>query len=399
MATLHELLQPQVILRVISRVKPHQSRLSKWLGFQPTRFDPEKVSVSGPNSIEGYGRNGSYRIFDNSRAIAPFVSPGRGPAVIAQQPIGVVQFSYARVHAKMILDYESMGNLSPLIGPNAQIDPGGENFIAKQAKIMGQQFNNAVSFMAAGMVRGNFYLQQVGDQWQPTWTQPTAPTPYSNINYQVPAGNKSQLNMLGTGNILGTGWENATATIVGNLMNMKSALTQLTGYQLEHSWITSPMWYYLISNTEVRNTAGTAATPYAEYDYVDETDMEGDKISEFAAILKADPTIMWHISDEALALGGVGDPSYSAGTGTMTKIIPDTNGWFCPEPDNEWTQIGYGSEYVVEYNGPNQGVNRAGYYFWHNYVSQPSGVEIIGLLNCLPFLFIPKNSLYPTLNF
>ena len=389
--SLHELIQPQIILKVISRIKTHQSRLSKWLGFQPTRFDPDKPTISGPNTVESYGRQGTYRIYDNTRTIATFKSPGSGPAVTFQQPVGSVQYTYARVHEKMILDYESLGNLSPLVGPNAQIDANGENYIARQLKTLGQRMNNAVSAMAAGLMRGGFYLVMVGDRWEIRFSAPSAGTAYNYINYRVPAGNLAQLNMLGTGNIIDVTWLNAAATIVKHLMSIKSAQVQLSGYMVEHAWITSLMWYNLISNTEVRNTAGTAATPYAEYDYVEETDMEGGKVSEFAAILKADPTITWHISDEGLVFGpGVGDPVTSSGAGTFTKIIPDTNAWFLPTADSDWVQMGYGSEPVVEYQGPTAGVQRSGYYAWHKYVDQPSGVELLSLLNCLPFLYIPN---------
>jgi hypothetical protein len=399
MPTLHELLQPQVILRVVSRIKKHQSRFSKWLGFQPTRFDPATVQISGPNTINGYGREFSYRIFDATRTIGTFVPPGRGPATTWQQPIGVVQGSYARVHEKMILDYESLGNLSPIIGPNSQVDEGGQNFIAKQTDVMAQKANNAISFMAAGLARGAFWLTQSGDNWLPSFTAPAGGVPFSKIDYRVPAGNTLQLNMLGAGSIIDVKWSNPAATIVKHLMAIKSAFTQLSGYMMEHVWINSNVWYMLITNTEIRNTAGTAATPYAEYEYVPETDEDGNKVSQFAARLKADPTITWHISDEGLVLGGVGDPSYSAGTGTFTKIFPDTSALFCPEVDNEWTEMGYGSEHVVEYPGPNQAINRVGYYFWHKYVDQPSGVELIYVMNGMPFLYIPKAIAPATVDF
>ena len=35
------------------------------------------------------------------------------------------------------------------------------------------------------------------------------------------------------------------------------------------------------------------------------------------------------------------------------------------------------------------GALRMGWYFWHEYVTQPSAVELISLLNAVPALYIP----------
>jgi hypothetical protein len=40
-----------------------------------------------------------------------------------------------------------------------------------------------------------------------------------------------------------------------------------------------------------------------------------------------------------------------------------------------------------------------GWYAWHEYVTQPSAVELITLLNAVPALYIPKIVLNPTVVF
>ena len=52
-ATLQELLQPQFILDMVSRLRKGQGALAPWLGFAPNKFDPESVSLSGPATISG----------------------------------------------------------------------------------------------------------------------------------------------------------------------------------------------------------------------------------------------------------------------------------------------------------------------------------------------------------
>src|SRR6185436_9866132 len=84
------------------------------------------------------------------------------------------------------------------------------------------------------------------------------------------------------------------------------------------------------------------------------------------------------------------DPSYSTApaTATLAKLIPDNMAIFTTEPSPKWTRMYLGGEYVVENPGMN-GVLRMGYYFWHEYVTQPSAVELIALLNAVPILYRP----------
>ena len=50
-AILTQFLQPQVILRVISRIRDKYGFMGRFFGFQPDRFDPDSVTMSGPNTL------------------------------------------------------------------------------------------------------------------------------------------------------------------------------------------------------------------------------------------------------------------------------------------------------------------------------------------------------------
>src|SRR5215472_12420718 len=106
---LHELLQPQVILDVVSRIREGQGRLGRWLGFQPNRFDPATVSLTGPNTVSGDTRYATFRIFDFTRVVAKARAPGTGPSTVAANPVGDVRISCARFHQKIPLSYEELG--------------------------------------------------------------------------------------------------------------------------------------------------------------------------------------------------------------------------------------------------------------------------------------------------
>ncbi len=389
-ATLHDFLQPQVILDVVSRIRRQRGRLSPWLGWQPDRFDPEALSLSGPNTITGPTRYATFRIDDFTRVVAKARAPGTGPATVAPNPMGEVTIRCARFHEKVVLYYEELGNLAKIAGPNSQVDRGGQDYLTRQIAKLAIKFSNAVELMASAFFQDNLYLQQKGDNWIAVLGNPGGNS--FQVNFQIPAGNKNQLNLLGAGNLITVPWNNVGAPVVGNLMAIKAAFAQLSGYTIQDAWINSLTWYSLIVNTEIRNLAGSANTPFAEYEMKPETGPDGKRTGEYVAVLRGDPTIRWHINDQVLVTGDTDiDPTYSTApaTANIQKTVPDGMIFLAPEPAPEWEKMYHGGEYVVENPGM-PGALREGYYFWREYGTQPSVIDLIGLLNCIPLLFVPK---------
>ncbi len=236
--TLAELLQPQFVLNLISRIRPGQGQIGRWLGFQPNQYNPETVTLNGPATVSGDLRNVIYRTFNAVRSPANGRAPGTGPGTIAENPMGQVQVACARFHEKIPLNYEMLGNLSPMIGPNSQIDPTGQNYVKQQSTFLARRCAMMIEMMSAGMMRNSLYLIMQGDNWLPSFTAPSS-GPYIQINFQIPTGNTGQLNMLGGGPIITTSWANLGADIFGNLMSIKAAFAQLHGYPLTDVWIKS----------------------------------------------------------------------------------------------------------------------------------------------------------------
>jgi hypothetical protein len=398
--SLHELLQPQVILSVVSRIREYQGRLGRWLGFQPNRYDPGTVSISGANTIAGDTRYASWRIFDHTRTLAPGRAPGTGPATVPPNPVGDTRVACARFHMKVPMLYEELSNLSPIIGPNSTIDPGGQNYITNQERYIAQKFNNSVEVMATGMMQNSLYIQMSGDSWIPVLSNPVSPNIGFQINFQVPSGNLNQLNMLGAGNIIDVRWDNPSARIILHLAKIQAAFAQLTGWMLTDTWINSLLWYNIITNTDVRNTAGSVNTPFAEYENINETGPDGEPINGFAARLKGEPNISFHINNDVVVTNSDTDPSYATAPSgaTIVKVVPDGVMLGSPPAGGLWTKAYHGGEYVVD-NPGQPGVLRRGYYFWHEYTTQPSAVEMIGLLNMIPMLYVPKAVISATVLF
>lgn len=395
--SLHSLLTPQVILRAVSRIRKHQGRLGRWVGFQPNRFNPDVVSLEGPNTRYGDTRFATYRLDDVTRVVAKARAPGTGPASVPPNPVGDVRVSCARFHEKVRLLGEFLGNLSPIIGPNSQIDTGGQSYIARQITHLSEKYNNTIELLTMGMFQDNLYFQLSGDNLLPVIGAPTAPNLGFQIPFQIPAGNKNQLDLLGTGNIIQIGWQNASAPLIKNCLQIQAAMTQLSGYQPRHIWMNSITWYNVLLNTEVRNTAGSANTPFAEYDRVPEMAMDGMPMPEFAAQLRGIPWLSWHIADDVVVTGTDTDPTWSSSSGgTTQKVIPDSKAIIAPDPSSDWTEMYQGAEYISENAGQPMNLKR-GYTFWREWVTQPSCIELIALMNCIPLLYVPKAVCFPTL--
>lgn len=388
--TIHDMLQPQVILDVVSRIRKGQGRLAKWFGFHYSDFDAGRGVLTGPGIKESPTRSGTYRIFDSTRQVARGRAPGTGPATVTPQPVGEVNYTCARFHEKIRLDSEELSQLSPIMGPNSQLDPGGQSYITEQIGVQVKKFNNAIELLAMGMIRGKLYLKNVGDDWIPVLVQPSAGTPYVTIDFKVPAGNLNQLNMLGAGDIIDVRWDQASAKIISlHLPKIATAFAQLTGLALTDIWVDAITWGYIIVNTEVVNTAGSANTPFSEFEYVRERGDDGKQVVEWVAVLRGYPTIRWHINPEVIIADGGTDPSYAAGTGTLTQAIPAKGALFMSEVDTDWVDLIHCAEMVSDNPGQPM-VRRPGFYFWHEWSTQPSCVELIGLLNAIPRLKIPK---------
>ena len=388
--TLHELLLPQVVLDMISRVRPGQGALGSWLGFQPNTFNAETVTLSGPATISGKARYANFRVFNNSRVPSNFRAPGTGPGTVIRNPLGQVPVTCLRSHDKIPLNYEELGNLSVMVGPNAQIDPMGQSYVKAQQTYLATRFAHNVEMMAAGMMRDSLYGHIDGDNIVPSFTAPDNSTTFGfQVPFQIPAGQKNQLNMLGAGNIIDVSWANINAHIVQHLMSIEAAFAQLTGHSMTDVWINSLLWPKIITNTEVRNTAGSSITPFAEFDREPETGMDGKKTTRYVAVLRAVPTVRWHLCNDIVALGGNQlDPIHTASTATAAKLIPDNMAIFCTTPSPDICKLYLGSEPVVERAGMDA-VLRAGYYFWTEPTTQPSGIDQIALMNAIPLLLNP----------
>jgi hypothetical protein len=258
-----------------------------------------------------------------------------------------------------------------------------------------------VEVMAAGMLRDSLYLINTGngDDWRASFTAPTSSQVGWQASFQIPATNKGQLpQAMGTnpsaGPIIDLPWSNASANIISHINAVIAAQALLTRYQLKNILINSTNWVNIITNAQVRNTAGSANVPFAALDYDKRENFRGGPPMRVARI-KGAPDVDFMMCDDAAALGGDTDPvNPSASTvspATLQKYIPDTMAIFMPDPNDgeEWHKLYYGGELVAEYPGAPM-MPRMGFYSWSMTTVEPTALFLYVLLNAIPALYVPN---------
>lgn len=355
------ILQPGTLSEVVSRVNVTNTRLQNFFGR---------------NKEQRMGRNFAWDIFDQTREVEGSRMPGTGPARVTPQPVGQVNGTFPRVHSSIQLPYESLGNIRQLGG--IELDPSGESYITRQITVLKQKYVNHVEMQYAAMLRGQYYYSVTGDDLIPSLSSGTF-----TIDYQIPSGNKSSLNMMGAGNIISALWSSASTDIPAQLNAINAAFEQLTGRPLEHVWLSSVTMNYVLTNDKVKALSGTANVVFDQ-------DTRDPVTKDRTVVLKGIPWLTFHVTDGVLAFGGNGITG-----GTSVKLIPDGYASFCVEPDPSWTNYLEGSEVVVEYPGASPTM-RYGQHFWAESTTKPAGYELIGVLNGLPALYAPKCLAYGT---
>lgn len=365
MAVLPRLLQPSIVNERISRLRVINTVMQEFFGTQ----------AGGPNVRQSPSRRGSYDVFDDTREVATATLPGTHAATIARNPVGNVPFTIPRTAEKLPLLMEELNQLRAVGGPVDGVDTLGEQYIADQEKVVKQRFTNLREFQMAAMCRGSYTYTQTGTDLIHGFSGGGI-----TVNFQIPATNKTYLNMTGGGNIIGTTWDNASAPIVQDLFAINAGFNQLCGRGLTDIICQSVVWGYVVTNTEVRNLAGSAAEPVQSF-------TRNEDKETFTAILKAAPWVTWHITDNGLNLNG-----------TYTRLVGAENAIFTTRMGPDIISYMEGCEPVVD-PVTNQESNQFGEYYYHKLIDDPVSYEFHGRFNGLPALKIPSAIAYGTVKF
>ncbi len=379
--SIDQMLHVTYTTKVISRVAAGTNSVMRRFGMQG---GPPGSKVRGTNVKTVGHRMFGYDIFNDTRTVGASTAPGAAAAVSKRQLIGRVNGTFPRMHDSMVLPAEELHNRRQLGGSSSVYDEKGASYVERQQRFLGQKAGNFRSLLVGGMLRGAIHAHQSGDRVYYDYSSTAANW---TIDYQIPSGNKLQLNMLGAGNIVDVPWSNPGAKIPKQLLAVNAAFQQLVGSRLELIIMNSSTWNMVMDNDYVIQNAGSSAPAYTVYKRSDETMENGKPDTTFECRIAAVPWVTILVTDEGLDIGN------TDGTVTYTKFIPDGYIWMGPNPDPNIMEMLEGDEPIAE--GPNMAEQvKAGLSSWSYQSWNPTARQLLVLDNAMPALYVPSATCY-----
>lgn len=383
MASIQQILQPITFTKVVSRISAASSQFLNLFGMQP----------GGANERNyGHGRTGSYKVFNNVRTVALGTAPGNPAAKRERNPVGEVPFVYPRMHQQMSLLYEEIHNFAKIDDPK-QRDIAGESYIRRQMLKPVQEATNWRTAMLVGMLRDSLYFHQAGQNWYPSYTSTNA---LMQVEFQMPAGNKDQLNILDAngdsingGNIIDVPWDSAGANIPLQINNADAAIFRRCGLHIKTIVVRTKQWTNIVNNRYVAAASGVANPPFTLFERQVGTNPDGSPFMAKFGRINACPGVEFMINDEGVDIGNPTDASWEYHIGENAALfLPDLS-----TPDVFEGLIA--SEPIAEYdNGPIS--IKTGQAAWTTTKSNPTTYEAFILDNFFPIPYNPGSWCYPT---
>lgn len=358
--SLSEILHPKRIIEVFSQVNEASTQLSRLFGW----------NIGGSNVLPFGGRDYNYDVFDHTRTVADGRVPGAQRARTKPQLVKTIHGVFPRSAEEIPLLWEKMINLRQIGGPVdvSNLSASAESYITHQEVYLAERFANIIEFQTAAMLRGSYTYTIDGDDLIHDFSGGDF-----TVDYDVPSGNKSKLNMTGGGNIITASWATAGTNIPLHIFNIDKAMQELTGDRLEHILVGTDVWNNIINNDFVQEQAGTANMPMQSINQLAD--------ANFVGLIRSVPWVQFHIINAGLEVGT---------TPTFTTLIADNHASFIPAPSPSWAQYIQGSEVVVEENTKTV-ENRMGTYAWSYDAHDPAGHQLAAVHNGIPALKRPDN--------
>ena len=283
------------------------------VGSVPADIIPAGFLSITDNTI---GNTGTYMKVEGTRETARIVHYGspsqkRDLTGIAEVPVTLLHTFEHVSHPAALLQ-----NLREEVGPMRQ--QMAKQTVSRQLGIFGQRFRNLrISAVYSALAKGAIYFDGEGN------LLPSSTGAKVTIDFGVPAGNKSQLNVFGEGNILGAAWDAAGTDIPKQLNALHDAARELTGYPLRYAFYGKNVPSYLLTNNMVK--AAIAGSPR-----LSENVYRGEIPDGLCGLT-------WVPANSAF---------YADNAGVIRRWFGDDQIVFAPEPSPEWWGVIEGS-YVI----------------------------------------------------
>jgi len=395
----YDILQPQIITGVISTISPPAVALQKIFGWEAfsladqdsSIFDGAVRTVPETDSMQGNyedipTRTAAYDIFDYSRNIGSVSNPMTANSMITPKAVGNVPYTLPRLAETINLPLERIyQDQRPIGGPVATLDSRGERYLKGQIAYQYERVSNLIEFQTASLLRGKFYLYQVGNQLLPSWTASSGTTyPIATVDYGLTDPGNDLDNITGLSGIDADGWDDADTDIPAEIRKISKFLEAQCGQPLELMIMNSTTLSYILNNTAVQSQAGSTFRPFDVYERVNSSN---DR--RYSLVLRGVPVVDIVVIDYGLNV-------WDTSAHTFTTLMPDGGVAFLPKPRPEWTTYYRGCEPITlrPYGGQESVVQPFGMYMYPYVKPNPASIDLNCNHNGMPVCFRPKAIVY-----
>ena len=327
-----EITRVPYVMDVISEFRAPGSTLQRFynIGFsnRPGQILPHKTGV--------------YDIFNPTRTMPVARANMTGPARVARKPVAQKTITLPRFFEALVIEDEYVFRNRPLGGQYGQVDAAGQTYIARQIKHEVQKFVNLHEFMAASLFRGGWSLKPYGEDLIPVLKGTAGAV--IDFDTLVPAGHQSQLDVEGAGDIIATSWDDPTADVVGQFIELNKVHAARHGAPLKHVWGNGTTIKHLFNNTAMQAVGGSVYRIWDSLTGVAKNPDEEFPDTGVDIVFRALPEVTFHIYNQVVIPDLVSESSSATiDPANYVRLIPDNEVFITPEP-GEWCELVAGSE-------------------------------------------------------
>lgn len=312
------------------------------------------------------GDSGEYVKVEGSRKtarIAAYGSPSRRRSLS-----GVSNVPVKLIHSAENIEIKGH-TLTNLMSPDGVRQRLGESEVGRQTRESGQlQRNLRVAATMSALGQGFIYADNDGN------LLPSSSGASITVDFQVPAGNKNALDVLGTGAVIAASWATNTTDIPGHMATLKAQARKLNGFVPTRAYYGANVRKYILDNLACQQLIN--ANPLLQNGFASGVIPDG-----FLGFRWRDAQDWFYVDD----------------AGAVQSFVGADNIIFTPEPSAEWWEVLQGTTPVPRGMGAGQDANEvladiepvAGMFSYAYLTKDPVGITQVYGDTFLPVLKVP----------
>lgn len=212
-------------------------------GGVPSNLIPPAFMASTKDVM---GNTASWTIIRSTRRNMRLTNYGAASTRIAQQEIGRATAVMAHFFEHQRHDMQVLNAVRQFDNP--QVQQMGRQIIDQQtAEFRRRADNTRLSLIYSLLAEGRISFDGDGNILPDTTGQVV------DVDFQIPAGHRDQLDVEGTGDIISASWAAATTDIVGQIRKLHDVALRTSGLPLAHAFYGEDILGFLLANNQVTN--------------------------------------------------------------------------------------------------------------------------------------------------